>query len=78
METSLVERALDLLAIDKPLGQRSGAVRACVLRDVVTAANAKDGECDATRFDAHGSVAVNIDSIAQHRELRGIRHGSAG
>ena len=73
-----MERALDLLAIDKPLGQRSGAVRACVLRDVVTAANAKYGEYGAARFDAHGSVGIDISSIAQHRELRGIRHGFAG
>ena len=78
METPLVERAFDLLAIDKSQGERSGSVRACVLRDVVTAGNAKYGKCGAACCNAHGNVGIDIGGIAQHRELRGIRHGSAG
>jgi hypothetical protein len=74
MKTSLVEGAFDLLTVDESLGQRSGAMGACILRDVVATAHSEDRKCGAADFRAQGGVVVHIGGSAQRRKLRDVRH----
>ena len=77
MKPPLVEWALDLLAVNKSLGQRAGPMGACILEDVMAPADPQHGNRRAGDHHTHRGIIADIGDRAQYLELAPMRHAAS-